>query len=79
MGKMGNVGGGKSGISHFSQKREKSCSFPGPAAARCRSAGRPPPPAAVDMRTVLWAVADTVHALAAGAAVGAKEQPAEGD
>ena len=51
---------------------------PGPAAARCRSAGRPPAPAA-DIRTVLWAVADTVRALAAEAAVGAKVLPAEGD
>jgi hypothetical protein len=39
----------------------------GPAAARCRSAGRPPAPAAADVRTVLWAVADAVRALAAGA------------
>jgi hypothetical protein len=52
---------------------------PGPAAARCRSAGRPPAPAAADIRTVLWAVADTVRALAAGAAIGAKVLPAEGD
>jgi hypothetical protein len=29
---------------------------PGPAAARCRSAGRPPAPAAADIRTVLWVV-----------------------
>jgi hypothetical protein len=28
VGKVGNVGGGKSGISHFSQKGEKKCSFP---------------------------------------------------
>ncbi len=51
----------------------------------------PPPPAAGvqdglrlprrDIRTVLWAVADTVtvRALAAGAAIGAKVLPAEGD
>ncbi len=52
---------------------------PGPAAARCRRAGRPPAPAAADIGTVLWAVADTVRALAAGAAVGAKVLPAEGD
>jgi hypothetical protein len=51
----------------------------GPAATRCRSAGRPPAPAAADIRTVLWAVADTVRALAAGAAIGAKVLPAEGD
>jgi hypothetical protein len=41
---------------------------PGPAAARCRSAGRPPAPGAADMRTGLWAVADVVRALAALAA-----------
>ncbi len=29
---------------------------PGPAAARCGSAGRPPAPAPADMRTVLWTV-----------------------
>ncbi len=52
---------------------------PGPAAARCRSAGRPPAPAEVDIRTVLWAVADTVRALAAGGAIGAKVLPVEGD
>jgi hypothetical protein len=54
---------------------------PGPAATRCRSAGRSPAPAAADIRTVLWAVADrgTVRALAAGAAIGAKVLPAEGD
>jgi hypothetical protein len=53
----------------------------GPAATRCRSAaaGRPPAPAAADIRTVLWSVADTVRALAAGAAIGAKALPAEGD
>ena len=28
VGKVGNVGAGKSGISQFSQKGEKSCSFP---------------------------------------------------
>jgi hypothetical protein len=49
---------------------------PRPAADRCRSAGRPPAPAA-DIRTVLWAVADTVRALAAEAAVGAKVLPAD--
>ncbi len=39
----------------------------GPAAALCRSAGRPPAPAAADsdIRTVLRAVADAVRALAA--------------
>ncbi len=37
---------------------------PGPAAASCRSAGRPPAPPAADIRTVLWAVADTARALA---------------
>ena len=52
---------------------------PGPAAARCRSAGRPPAPEAADIRTVLWAVADTVLALADGAAIGAKVLPVEGD
>jgi hypothetical protein len=51
----------------------------GPAATRCRSAGLPPAPAEADIRTVLWAVADTVRVLAAGAAIGAKVLPAEGD
>ncbi len=51
----------------------------GPAVTSCRSAGRPPAPAAADIRIVLWAVADTVRALAAGAAIGAKVLPAEWD